>query len=276
MLAINQIVQAVVVFTGAYTLYGILLVIYRLYFSPLAKFPGPKLTAATLWYEFYFDVVKRGKFAWEIARMHEIYGKCLPFICASLKLTALVGPVVRINPHELHVNDPDFYDVLYGGKRDKYKWSTDVMEVRGAMFTTVEHDLHRKRRAPLAPFFSASAIRRFDHVIRDKLDSLSRRFDEYREGGRVVDLDNAMTAMTTDVITQYCFGASNGFLQEDEFQPQWRAILRTVMESGPLNKQMHWLMSTVTKIPVAWLVWLKPEMANYINFRVVSVKPNTS
>jgi hypothetical protein len=83
-----------------------------------------------------------------------------------------------------------------------------------------------------------------------------------------------MTAMTTDIITQYCFGTSNGFLQEDEFQPQWRAILRTVMESGPLNKQMHWVMSTFTKIPVAWLVWLKPEMANYINFRVVSVKPN--
>jgi hypothetical protein len=78
------------------------------------------------------------------------------------KLIVLAGPVVRINPHELHVSDPDFYDVLYGGKRDKYPWSTDVMEVRGAMFTTVEHDLHRRRRAPLAPFFSASAIRRYE------------------------------------------------------------------------------------------------------------------
>ena len=58
----------------AYTLYGITLVIYRLYLSPLAKYPGPKLTAATLWYEFYFDVVRRGRFAWEVKRMHDVYG----------------------------------------------------------------------------------------------------------------------------------------------------------------------------------------------------------
>lgn len=55
-----------------------ILVLYRVYISPLSKFPGPKLAAATLWYEFYFDVLKRGKFAWEIQRMHELYGLMNP------------------------------------------------------------------------------------------------------------------------------------------------------------------------------------------------------
>jgi hypothetical protein len=47
---------------------------WRLVFSPLAKFPGPKLAAVTLWYEFYYDVIKNGRYMWEIEKMHEKYG----------------------------------------------------------------------------------------------------------------------------------------------------------------------------------------------------------
>ena len=55
-------------------LYGIGLAVYRLYFHPLAKFPGPKLAAATLWVEFYYDVVRSGIYIWEIEKMHKKYG----------------------------------------------------------------------------------------------------------------------------------------------------------------------------------------------------------
>ena len=54
-----------------YTTYGF---IYRLYLSPIAHFPGRKLAALTFWYEFYFDVIKRGSYVWEIQKMHETYG----------------------------------------------------------------------------------------------------------------------------------------------------------------------------------------------------------
>lgn len=57
--------------------YNIVLVIYRLYFHPLSKFPGPKLAAATSWVEIYYDVVKSGGgvYIWEIEKMHKQYGK---------------------------------------------------------------------------------------------------------------------------------------------------------------------------------------------------------
>lgn len=62
--------------TSACVLYVIGLVVYRLWLSPLSKFPGPKLAAATLWYEFYYDAICHGKYTFEIMKMHKKYGSC--------------------------------------------------------------------------------------------------------------------------------------------------------------------------------------------------------
>lgn len=51
------------------------LAFYRIYLSPLAKFPGPKLAALTYWLEFYHDVTRRGQYTFEIAKLHEKYGE---------------------------------------------------------------------------------------------------------------------------------------------------------------------------------------------------------
>ena len=59
---------------GASILYCSVLVFYRLVLSPLARFPGPKLTAATLWYEFYYEVIKRGQFTFKVRDWHKQYG----------------------------------------------------------------------------------------------------------------------------------------------------------------------------------------------------------
>lgn len=61
------------------------LYVYRAFYDSLSHIPGPKLAAATLWYEFYYDVIKKGRYAWEIGKMHEKYGGS--------------SPVARCNPN---------------------------------------------------------------------------------------------------------------------------------------------------------------------------------
>ncbi len=55
-------------------IYIIVLVIYRVFLSPLANVPGPKIAAATGWYESYYDCLRAGEYIFEIERMHKLFG----------------------------------------------------------------------------------------------------------------------------------------------------------------------------------------------------------
>jgi uncharacterized RDD family membrane protein YckC len=66
-----EVIGALFTLQLGWLIYG---VVYRLFLSPLAQLPGPKLAALTSWYEFYFDVIKPGKFVWKIRDLHKQYG----------------------------------------------------------------------------------------------------------------------------------------------------------------------------------------------------------
>ena len=67
--------ELVAALAGAWIGISVSLAVYRLWLSPLAKIPGPKLAAATGWYEFWYDCVRVGRFSFEIDRIHEVYGE---------------------------------------------------------------------------------------------------------------------------------------------------------------------------------------------------------
>lgn len=55
-------------------LWGTSVATYRLFFSPLSKFPGPKLAAITGWVETYHDVFRGGQLIFKLGEWHEKYG----------------------------------------------------------------------------------------------------------------------------------------------------------------------------------------------------------
>lgn len=50
------------------------LIITRLYFHPLGKFPGPRIAALTRWYEFYHDVLRDGNYVKYYPELHKKLG----------------------------------------------------------------------------------------------------------------------------------------------------------------------------------------------------------
>lgn len=97
-----------------------LIVVYRLFFHPLAKVPGPKFAAASWLYEIYFDFWLGGQFYSEIGRLHEIY-----------------GPIIRVTPDEVHVNDPELIDTVYPGGHKKTNKDPYLMSQFGFVKSTL-------------------------------------------------------------------------------------------------------------------------------------------
>lgn len=69
--------MCVMIFLGllfCISIYGISLVIHRLWYSPISHIPGPKLAAATGWYQAYYTVVHYGRWCFKVKELHERYG----------------------------------------------------------------------------------------------------------------------------------------------------------------------------------------------------------
>ncbi|KAI4114143.1 MAG: hypothetical protein LQ345_005028 [Seirophora villosa] len=232
------------------------LYIYRAFFDSLSHIPGPKLAAASLWYEFYYDVIKRGRYTWEIGRMHEKY-----------------GPIVRINPYEVHIHDPEFIDQVYPGssvrRTEKYAWAMSMFNIRYGFFATIDHDLHRLKRNNFAPYLSKASLHRLEPRMQSVMDHMVRKLRELQGTGKVFNLLDLYASLTGEVIGQYAFDRSYGLLDGPDFSPHWHQVMMDVSMNGHLMKHFSFLIPMMQAMPI-WLVKLiAPGTLTLINFQTM-------
>lgn len=235
--------------------YCIGLGIYRLFFSPISKFPGPRLAALSFWYEFYYDVVCGGQYTFKIRELHDKY-----------------GPIVRISPAVLHIIDPDYYEVLYAGagsKRNKWYWSARMFGKGESAFATIQHEHHRLRRAALNPYFSKQSVQKLEPVIRDLVVKLCGRFVEARKTGEPVNLGHAYAALTMDVITKYSFGLSYNCLEAPDYRHYWPDTIDSLSVGSHLNKQFSWLLPMMKMVPHSLVRVANPNLMSQIELQLV-------
>ncbi|KAK4497348.1 hypothetical protein PRZ48_011799 [Zasmidium cellare] len=247
MAVLDYSVLAILALT-AYLAYCFLVVVYRVWFHPLAKFPGPKLAACSLWYEFYYDVIQEGKWAFKIRDMHERY-----------------GPIVRINPHELHIKDPEFYNDIYAlGRRNKYQWFVNMAGAPGSIFATADEGLHRMRRRPLDNFFSKKAVTDLEPLISEKVQKLSDRFSQAADNKDIVRADCAFMALTMDVICSYCFAADRRYLDNPDFGLEWKETINGAWQKGGMIRAFPFMPFFMRRFP-RWLAKkLDPDMSLFL------------
>ncbi len=154
---------------------------------------------------------------------------------------------MRINPHELSIRDNEFYDKLYviGSVRpsDRYEGFVDgVVDFEGSHLATIGHDLHRKRRKPLEPYFSRIGVTKLEPMVAEVCKSLVvDRFDSFRGSGKVVRLNHAFTAFSGDVIRRLCMDDPPSFVDDTDFSPEWFNLFHDGIVSLPLLMGLPWL-----------------------------------
>ncbi|KAK4664553.1 uncharacterized protein QC763_0087180 [Podospora pseudopauciseta] len=80
------------------------------------------------------------------------------------------GPIIRINPWELHASDPVLFSQIYSSgvkhRIEKYAWSQQGLRlIDNSHILTESHELHKLRRKPLATFFSSRNTDNMEPII---------------------------------------------------------------------------------------------------------------
>ncbi|KAL9074394.1 MAG: hypothetical protein Q9157_004421 [Trypethelium eluteriae] len=214
-------------------------IIYRLFFHPLAHIPGPKLAACTYLYELYFNLIKapQGQYVFHTKKLHEVY-----------------GPIIRINPSEVQVNDITWYSTLFtsSGKarREKHYPQARGSDTPFSTFATVSHELHRKRRNALNPFFSKRSVTELQPIIKQEIEKLCGQLSKCAENDEIIKIDAAFIALTMDVISGYSYGKAFGCLDEPQRSwIHWHKVMDDLFEFFQVSKPLPWLGNVLQALP---------------------------
>ncbi|QDS68969.1 hypothetical protein FKW77_008901 [Venturia effusa] len=190
--------------------------IYNIYFHPLAKFPGPRLSAAT-------DI---------IAAFQDVLGKRSKY---NVELHARYGGVVRTRPNELSfIGEDAWKDICM--HRQGHKQMAKAGQPPGGTPSILHagDEDHARQRRLLSHAFSERALRDQEDIIQGYVDLLVSNLREDAEGGKVVDMTFTTDLITFDIVSDLSFGEPFGGLRTRTRHP-WvtaffeKAMLRTIL-----------------------------------------------
>ena len=143
--------------------------------------------------------------------------------------------------------------------------------VPDSTISTLPHDLHRTRRAAFSSFFSKASIRRLEPAITETLDNLLQRLDTAAKKGEIMPLSNAYKATTNDIITEYCFGESTGYLLRDDYNKGFFDAMTKSLHIVWWMTHIAWLGPLLDSIPSKMQAMLIPGMEPFFAMQRVSL-----
>jgi hypothetical protein len=196
----EQPLQSILILIGPTFLSGLLtsLLTYRLFLSPLNKFPGPFLSRfSNLWLS--FGVIGTSSHAHiKVQKLHEQY-----------------GDFVRVGSNDLSILDPRGVNIIYGHSSacSKSGWY-DQDSPLNSMHTTRSKQVHAVRRRVWSPAFSDKAIRGYEKRIQPYVEELAKKIEEFH--GKAVNVSDWFNFFGYDAMGDMAFGKNFGMVEKGE------------------------------------------------------------
>ncbi|KAL4779780.1 cytochrome P450 [Aspergillus varians] len=219
--------------------------VHNLFFSPLAKYPGPFLAKVSSLPDFYWSLTG-DRHLW-LARNHEIY-----------------GDVVRYRPDGLLFKTPQAYRDILGSNANVKRSEFYDMLTRNKLDTSVisgtDPTLHAQKKRVLNTVFSDRSIRSMEPILIEHVtrwcgllvdsDSDGDNWSAPRKMSQVCDY------LVVDILCDLCFGRSVNTKEagENEYRKIPHVIHLFLRVIHPLGHS-PWL---------KLLVWLKPRGLDWV------------
>ncbi|KAL8926225.1 MAG: hypothetical protein Q9208_003128 [Pyrenodesmia sp. 3 TL-2023] len=204
--------------------------------------------------------------------MHTDYSRVLDTLVMRLfaQDEASTSPIVRINPWELHVDDPEFYETIYGQtpSLDKIKSFENRFSMPHASFSTAESSLHKTRRAPLNPFFSTRRIQSQEPLIKTKVTQVcDRLMDAYAGKEKELTLNDLFGCLATDVVMEVAFGHSYNLVTADNFLHPFTVSTANTAHAVHVVTHMPWIVTLIEWLPEDLLMAVSEQLRPIILYR---------
>ena len=203
------------------------------YFSPLRRIPGP-------WHAHFTNLrlkvaVITGKRVYYVNDLHARY-----------------GPVVRISPAEIAVNDVKAFREIHriGSGFNKSPWYQSFTEAkRPTMFAMTDPKQHAARRKLFARTFSKTFLRQhWENLVREKASLAVRRMEEEARREGKTDMMKWWMFLATDVITHLMFGESFRTLEMGQ-KSEYSRLLEIVLQGAGIGAELPFMRPILRAIP---------------------------
>lgn len=143
-----------------------------------------------------------------------------------------------------------------------------MFNIPTSVFTTISHDLHRRRRAAMSPYLSRASILRLEPLVRSKVDRLCARIEQASGTGGIVKMWHAYTALSADIVSAVAFPKGLNLLEEADFASQLAHVFERVSRGGHFVNHFPWILSIVQYLPHGLVKRVLPDISFLLTMRV--------